>query len=114
MNVLILSSAAGAESYRLLDNKLNELIETSGCFLFNILCGVVTDKLCQETILGKEWGVKNGAPIRCYHDETEEKVIRTLLSKTDYGIFILDGNPKINNIFMKYKMSGKHGSVIRV
>ena len=37
-----------------------------------------------------------------------------LIFKADYVIFILDDSPLTKNIFMRYKMSGKHGSVIRV
>ena len=114
MNLLILGDADGAYRYRLLDKKLNELIETSECFLFNILCGVIEGEFYEKTLLGKEWGVNNGAPLRIYHGKTEEEVLRVLISKTDYAIFILDGNAQIKNIFMKYKMSGKHGSVIQV
>lgn len=114
MNVLILGHADGANRYRLLDKKLNNLIETSNCFLFNILCGVTGGEFCEKTLLGKEWGVENGAPLLVYHGKTEEETLRVLISKTDYAIFILDGDAQIRNLFMKYKMTGKHGSVIQV
>lgn len=114
MYVTILSSAAGALEYRLLDNKLNELIETSGCFLFSILCGCVEGEFCPQTLLGIKWGKENGAPILCTHEQSEDDVFKKILNKTDYAIFVLNGDVTINNLFMKYKMTGKHGSVIKI
>lgn len=112
MNVAIIA-AAGALNYRLLDEKLNELIETSQCFLFNVLCGYVEGKRSDEKTLGELWAIKNGAPTLHIHAKTTDELIDKMIFKADYAIFILDGNPLINNIFMRYKMTGKHGSVIR-
>jgi len=111
MNVAVIA-AAGALNYRLLDNKLNELIESSGCYLFNILCGSVTSEKSNEETLGKLWARKNGAPVINIYAKTINELVDKIILKADYAIFILDGNPLINNIFMRYKMSGKHGSVI--
>lgn len=114
MNVAIIGNAGGAYRYRLLDKKLNELIETSECFLFNILCGIVDGEFYERTALAKEWGINNGAPLLFLHEKTEDKVLKRILNKADYTIFILDKDPFVKNIFMKYKMTGKHGSVIKV
>ena len=112
MKVAIIA-AAGALNYRLLDKKLNELIETSQCFLFYILCGYIEDKKSKEETLGELWAKKNGAPILYTHAKTANQLIDRLILEADYAIFILDGNPLINNAFMRYKMAGKRGSVIK-
>ena len=111
MKVAIIA-ATGALNYRLLDNKLNELIESSGCYLFYILCGYIEGRKSNEETLGELWARNNGAPTLYIHEKTTDKLIDRLIFSADYAIFILDGNPLINNAFMRYKMSGKHGSVI--
>lgn len=114
MKVAILSAAAGALEYHLLDKKLNELIESSQCFIFYILCGYVKDRKSKEKSLGELWAENNGAPIIYISEKTTEKLMSRVILEADYIIFILNGNPLINNTFMKYKMLGKHGSVIKV
>lgn len=113
MKVAIIG-AAGALEYRLLDNKLNELIETSQCFLFYILCGYVKDRKSNQETLGEKWAKVNGAPVLYVVEKSRDRLYARLFLEADYIIFILNGDPLINNLFMKYKMMGKHGSVIRV
>lgn len=113
MKVAIIG-AAGALEYRLLSNKLNELIETSQCFLFYILCGYVKDKKSNQETLGEKWAKENGAPVLYIAEKSREKLLTRLFLEADYVIFILNGDPLINNAMMQYKMMGKHGSVIRV
>ena len=113
MNVAIIA-ATGALNYRLLDNKLNQLIETSGCYLFYILCGYIEGRKSNEETLGEKWARINGAPTLYIHAKTADQLIDRLIFSADYAIFILDGNPLINNTFMRYKMAGKRGSVIRL
>ena len=112
MKVAIIA-AAGALNYRLLDKRLNELIESSGCYLFYILCGYVEDRKSKEPTLGELWAKKNGLPVIYISAKTTNELIDKMIFQADYAIFILDGNPLINNAFMRYKMTGKHGSVIR-
>lgn len=112
MKVAIVA-AAGALNYRLLDKKLNELIETSGRYLFYILCGYIEGRKSNEETLGELWARNNGAPTLYIHAKTVDTLIDKMILKADYAIFILDGNPLINNAFMRYKMTGKRGSVIK-
>ena len=113
MKIAIIGAATGALEYRLLDQKLNQLIETSQCFLFTVLCGRVSNSKSKEETIGEKWAKNNGAPIERITEKSEELLIKKLFLKADYIIFILNGNPKINRIFMQYKMTGKHGSVIK-
>lgn len=115
MNVAIISSSIDPIYYNALDKHLNKLMETSQCFLFNILCGYVegrSDK-SKET-LGELWANKHGAPIIYISEKTKKGLVHQLFLKADYIIFLLDGNPNINNLFMQYKMLGKHGSCIKI
>ena len=114
MNVAVIAAATVPIYYEMLDKRLNSLIESSQCFLFNILCGTVEGSKSNEETLGEIWAKNNGAPILYITEKTTEKLINKLFYKADYIIFFLDGNPLINKMFMKYKMLGKHGSVIKV
>lgn len=114
MNVAIISAGTGPRYYDKLDKHLNSLIETSQCFLFNILCGYVEGSRNAEPSLGEMFAKNNGAPLLFITEKSVSKLINKLFYKADYIIFLLDGNPFVNNLFMKYKMTGKHGSAIRV
>lgn len=100
--------------YEIVDKKILELIETSQCFLFYILCGYVEGRKSNQETIGEKWAKENGLPILYISEKSSDRLLDRLLFKADYIIFILDGNPATNNAFMRYKMLGKHGSVIRV
>ena len=114
MSVAVLSAKVNEQYYKKLDETLNNLIETSQCFLFNILCGYVRGLASSQETLGEKWARRRGAPILYISENSKESLLRTLFSKADYIIFLVDGNPFINKALMQYKMMGKHGSVIYI
>lgn len=114
IKVAILSAKTSDKYYKLLDKKLNELIETSQCYLFYILCGFTEGRNDSPKTLGEIWAERNGAPTLCITEKTTEKLLHTLFLTADYVIFLLDDNPTIKQALMKYKMLGKHGSVIKI
>ena len=117
MKVAILSAATAPLYQELLDKRFDELIESSQCFLFYILCGYVKGSEKAESVeksLGEIWAEKHGAPILYISEKSTELLLNRLFSEADYIIFLLDGNPFINNAFMRYKMTGKHGTVIKI
>ena len=114
MKVAILSSSAEDKYYKLLDKKINTLINTSQCYLFYILCGYTEDRNRGPVTLGELWAERNGAPILYISEKTTDKLLNKLFFKANYVIFLIDGNPIINKALMKYKMLGKHGSVVKV
>ena len=113
MKLAIIHAGTVTEYYDILDKKLNDLIETSNCFLFTVLCGYVEGRRSEEETLSETWARINGAPLLYIQAKTTEKLINKMLLEADYVIFILNGNPIINNAFMKYRMMGKHGTVIK-
>jgi len=113
MFVSILCAGTAPLYYSLLDNKINELIEKTHSFLFTILCGRIAGQGRTEKSLGQLWAEKNGAPVCYITANTTEELVRKLFYKTDYAFFILNGDSFINNLFMQYKMTGKHGTAIR-
>lgn len=89
-----------------LDTAMEEYMEASQCFLFN---AAVLSKDPFNESLGSLWASRRGCPIRIF--ERMEK----LLYAVDYCIFILEKNDEeTKRAFMKYKMMGKHGKVIKV
>lgn len=112
MFVSILCAGTAPLYYNLLDKRINELIEKTRCFLFTILCGRIAGQEKKEKTLGQLWAEKNGAPVKYITANTIEELVRKLFYQTDYAFFILTGDPFINNLFMQYKMTGKHGTVI--
>lgn len=99
------SRAKDDRALEALDQKLEELIESSQCFLFH---AAVLSNAPQNETLGCRWASRRGCPLRVMD-------IDRILKKADYVIFILTEEDKVTKeALMKYKMSGKHGSVIRI
>ena len=114
MKVAILSSRTAPLYYDLLDKKINSLIETSQCYLFYILCGFIEGRKSSSKPLGELWAEKNGAPTLYISEKTTDPLLNRLFLEADYVIFMLDDDPLIRKAFMKYKMLGKHGSIVKV
>lgn len=114
MKVAVLSAKISDKYLNLLDKKLNELIETSQCYLFYILCGFTEGRNDSPKTLGELWAEKRGAPTLYISEKTTDALLRKTFLVADYVIFLIDGNPIINKALMQYKMMGKHGSVIKV
>ena len=87
-------------------------METSQCFLFTILGGYIEGQERKQT-LGEKWAEEYGLPVFYISAKTTDELVRKLILKADYAIFLLDNNPLIRNIAMQYKMSGKHGTIIK-
>ena len=93
---------------KVLDDKLNELIESSQCFLFH---AAVLSKDPSNQTLGCIWASRRGCPVRFFDS------IEKILKKSDYCIFIIKKNDlETTQAFMRYKMDypWKHGSVIKI
>lgn len=107
-------AAVGALNYTLIDKKVNQLIEKSGCYAFYVISGYVNGEKSKYTRLASDWAKENGAPVYKISEKSEEELVNKVILKADCVVFLLNGDPVINNSFMRYKMAGKHGSVIKV
>ena len=92
-----------------LDNKLEELIQTSQCFLFH---AAVPFKDPLHEPLGCKWAGRRGCPLKFME-------IKKILAAADYVLFVIDRESKdqtIKQAFMQYRMKypEKHGSVIKI
>lgn len=111
MKIAILGGSLN--DYAVLDQKLNELIEEKQCYLFTVLCGA-TDPAQYKPGLSEVWAKKNGAPIEYLVDADQQRLMTKLAAAADYIIFILRDEQWIKNFMMRYKMLGKHGTVIKL
>ena len=114
MKVAILGGNLNKTDYQKVDETLNRLIEEKGIYLFYILCGGRSRITLPKPTLGSVWAERNGAPVWRIYASTPAKLINLMIHEADYIIFLLNPeNQMIKNAFMKYKMLGKHGTVIR-
>ena len=111
MYVAIVGGSITPENYKKLDDAINKVIEEKQIYLFYILCGTCAGPA--QTI-GRLWAERNGAPIQWIVASTPAALQNQLLKKADYIFFLLDGNQVTKNLIMKYKMMGKHGTVIQL
>ena len=109
MKLAVLGGALTPYNYNILDQELNKLIEEKQCYLFTMLCGSTTENAAPADTLGRVWAERNGAPIQWIFGP-----VPAILKEADYIIFLFDGNQEIKKIMMRYKMMGKHGTVIQL
>ena len=106
MNVAIVGG--GLEYYNIVDAALQEMIEQKGVYLFSMLCG-------GPDTIGAVWATNNGIPYYIIQGKTPEQKQKNLLRESDFIIFLLsDSNQPLKNFMMEYKMTGKHGTVLKI
>lgn len=101
-----------SQSYDLLKNTLEKLIEDSQQYLFTVLCGS-TNRSNTNQSLGERFAEEYGALVEYVYDANPQKLLNKIAYKADYIIFIVHDEQWIKNFMMQYKMSGKHGTVIQ-
>lgn len=111
MNVAIIG---GDENYlQIVDDKLMELIEESGNYLFNVIGGSVGQ--CEGKLpLSYIWAEYRGLPYVPKEYKDLGSLMHGIAASADYIIFLNDGSQIIKRFIMVYKQTGKHGSVINI
>lgn len=80
-----------------IDAEMQKLIAESGCYLFNVM-------IMDAESAAAEWARQNGAPV------VFVKSVDDVLKSDFLLINIGDGGCiPVNNLFMRYKRTGKHG-----
>ena len=94
------------QSIDLLSQNIYDIICPRGIDMINILYS-------DENALGYIWARENGMPVKRVWAHSPSKLRRRLIFfEADYIFFLLHDEQWIKNIIMKYKMTGKHGTVI--
>lgn len=99
------------QSLEIIDKEIISFMEKNGIYIFDVLLGAVGKGEPQET-LGKKWAAHRGMPVTWLRAHTKDKLERRLFYEADYIFFVLNDEQWIKNMIMKYKMTGKHGSVV--
>lgn len=97
---------------KLLAETIEKLIVDSQCYLFTVLCGG-TDEGSVRSSLGYRWAVKNGAPVEFLIEADVEKLLNKIVQSADYIVCYNDGNQLVKRLIMKFKLQGKHGTVVQ-
>ena len=110
MKILIL----GFDNYNELDATMQKLIEDSQCFLFTILCGG-TDQSNHQASLAEQWATANGCPVEKIYNKDIDKLMWILGQEATYLVMKISEStpPHLKNFMMKFKMEGKHGTIVR-
>jgi hypothetical protein len=86
--------------------------------IYDIICPLKIDIIrilySDESNLGYIWAKENGMPVKKIFAHSPSKLRRRLLYyEADYIFFILHDEQWIKNMIMEYRMTGKHGTVIK-
>lgn len=90
---------------RLLAETMENLIVSSQCFLFTVVCN-------DKNTAAYKWATANGAPVEFLKEDNLEKLLDKIVATADYLVAYNDGNQIIKRLIMKFKSVGKHGTII--
>lgn len=99
--------------FKALDKKFDELIESSGKYLFTVIggfCGVMKPPFP----LGYIWAKERGLPYSVKQYKNIGAIIQGVCIEADYAIFLNDGSELIDRFIKAFRNTGKHGSVINI
>lgn len=95
------------QSIDILSKAIYDIICPKDILLFNVLYST-------ESSLGYIWAKENGMPTKKIGASNQEKLKKRLLYfEADYIFFVLHDEQWIKNMIMEYRMTGKHGTVIK-
>ena len=95
------------QSIDLLSQNIYDIIFTLKIYIIRILYS-------DESNLVYIWARENGMPVKKIFAHSPSKLRRRLLYyEADYIFFILHDEQWIKNMIMEYRMTGKHGTVIK-
>ena len=97
-----------------IDQLLEQLIEDSGVYLFTIFSAGI--KGCSHTkpSLAQQYSALRGTPLSRKEYTSLDKLIKGICNEVDYLIILNDKSQVIKRIYMSYKQTGKHGSMINI
>ena len=83
-------------------------------FLFTVLCGG-TDQSNHQASLAEQWAAANGCPVEKIYNKDVDKLMWILGQEATYLVMKISEStpPHLKNFMMKFKMEGKHGTVVK-
>ena len=99
--------------FEALDKEFDELITTSGRYLFTVIGGYC-DVMKPPFPLSYIWSQERGLPYSTKQYKDIGKAIQGICIEADYAIFLNDGSELIDRFIKAFRNTGKHGSVINI
>lgn len=105
----------GDSSYiNIVDEILDKLIKDSGVYLFTMFSAGIKGSIHTEPSLAQQYSALRGIPCVRKEYTSLDKLIQGICKEVDYLIILNDKSQPIKRLFMSYKQTGKHGSMIEI
>ena len=112
---MLVGIAGGDANYlKIVDDTLEELIENSGVYIFTIFDAQIKGSIHTDPTLAHLYSQLRGLPCRTKQYNTFDALVRGICKEVDYLIILNNNSQQIKRLFMSYKQTGKHGSVINI
>lgn len=106
--------ASNSAHLQKVDNLLEKLIEESGCYLFTMFSARIEGSEYTDPPLAYQYSALRGVPCVRKEYTSLDKLIQGICKEVDYLIILNDKSQAIKRLFMSYKQTGKHGSMIEL
>ena len=97
---------------QLVDEQLEFLIKESGIYLFTMFVAGIKGSKHTKPPLAQQYATLRGLPIKVKEYKTFDTLVKGICYEVDYLIIINDKSQEVKRLFMSYKQTGKHGSMI--
>lgn len=99
---------------QLVDKLMEQLIEKSGNYLFTLFSAGIKGSDHVEAPLSYQYACLRGLPCRRKEYKTFDTLVKGICHEVDYLIILNDKTQPIKRLFMSYRQTGKHGSMIEI
>lgn len=99
---------------QLVDKELEFLINESGIYLFTMFSAGIKGSEYTHPPLAQQYSALRGIPCKRKEYTSLDKLINGICKEVDYLIILNDKSQPIKRLFMSYKQTGKHGSMIEL
>ncbi len=106
--------ATNPKHFELIDQELEFLISESGVYLFTMFSAGIKGSEYTHPPLAQQYSALRGIPCRRKEYTSLDKLINGICKEVDYLIILNDKSQPIKRLFMSYKQTGKHGSMIEL
>ena len=96
------------------DQTLEQLIEESGTYLFTIFSAGIKGSIHTGPSLAQQYSALRGTPLSRKEYTSLDKLIKGICNEVDYLIILNDKSQVIKRVYMSYRQTGKHGSIINI
>ena len=106
--------ASNPEHLQIVDNYFESLINRYEVYLFTVYSAGIKGMERTHPTLAQQYAKLRGLPCRHKEFDTFDKLMEGICKEVDYLIILNDGTQYTKRLFMKYKQTDKHGSMIRL